>query len=112
MKKQQILGVKNINVIYVDVLFGVNMFVHYFLLLATSKICKKRVKFFRMLLGSFVATIFTAVIFLPEVHFIFNFFIRLFISGIVIFSTSVLKIFQNIFLDFFVFIPHHLDTRE
>ena len=75
------------NVIYVDVLFGVNMFVHYFLLLATSKICKKRVKFFRMLLGSFVATIFTAVIFLPEVNFILNFFIRFFISGIVTFST-------------------------
>lgn len=75
------------NVIYIDVLFGVNMFVNYFLLLATSKICKKRVKFFRMFLGSFVATIFTAVIFLPEVHFIFNLFIRLFISGIVTIST-------------------------
>ena len=75
------------NVIYVDVLFCVNMFVHYFLLLACSKICKCKTRFIRLLLGSFVATLFTAVIFLPEIHFILSLFVRLFISGIVTFVT-------------------------
>ncbi len=91
------------NVIYVDVLFGVNMFVHYFLLLACSKICKKPLKFLRILLGSFVATIFTAVIFLPEVHFILSLLLRLFISGIVTFVTFGFENFSKYLSRLFCF---------
>lgn len=75
------------NTIYIDVLFGVNMFVNYFILLACAKITRSRVKFLRMLWGSLLATLFTGVIFLPEVHFILSLLMRLVISGAVTLAT-------------------------
>lgn len=94
-------GGRKINVIYIDVLFGVNMFVHYFLLLACSKICKCNAKFLRLFSGSLVATLFTAVIFLPEIHWTLSLIIRLIISCVVTFATfgfsSVTKYFSRLF---------------
>ncbi len=92
---------EKINVIYIDVLFGVNMFVHYFLLLACSKICKCNAKFLRLFLGSLVATLFTAVIFLPEIHWTLSLVTRLIISGVVTLVTfgfsSKSKYFSRLF---------------
>ncbi len=91
------------NVIYIDVLFGVNMFVNYFLLLATSKICKAQTKFLRILLGSFVATLFTAVIFLPEIHFLLSLLLRFIISGVVTITTFGFKNFSKYLSRLFCF---------
>lgn len=67
-------------VIYIDVLLTVNLIVNYFILLASAAVCKRRVPFYRTLLGSAVASGCTMVIFLPEIHWSLSLVVRFVIS--------------------------------
>lgn len=53
-------------VIYVDVLFCLNMIISFFLLKTAAGLCRERTETFRVLLGSFMGGAYSLSIFLPE----------------------------------------------
>lgn len=53
-------------VVYADVLVLLNFYVDYFLILATEKLCRSSVKVFRRIIAAIVSSLFSLVIFLPE----------------------------------------------
>lgn len=67
-------------VIYVDVLVAVNLFVNYFLLLATAKFFSLSVKRYRILLASALGAVYSLYILLPALHTLFNIIIKLVMS--------------------------------
>lgn len=67
-------------VIYVDVLVAVNLFVNYFLLLATAKFFSLSVKRYRILLASALGAVYSLYILLPPLHILFNILVKLVMS--------------------------------
>lgn len=67
-------------VIYVDVLVAVNLFVNYFLLLGTAKFFSLSVKRYRMLLAAALGAAYSLYILLPELHLVFNLLVKLVMS--------------------------------
>ncbi|MCL2088904.1 MAG: sigma-E processing peptidase SpoIIGA [Oscillospiraceae bacterium] len=61
------------NVIYIDVLLIINLFVNYFLLAACAKLIHIKLRRMRMLLGAFAGSVSSLLILLPP----FNFFLQL-----------------------------------
>ena len=52
-------------VIYIDVLIIVNLFVNYFILLTTSKFLNLKLKLSRLILGEILGAIYSLYIFIP-----------------------------------------------
>ena len=69
--------------IYIDVLIIVNIYVNYFLLLATSKLTHTPITLKRLIFASVVGSFFSLVILLPKMNFILNMLIKLVTAGIV-----------------------------
>lgn len=67
-------------VIYVDVLVAVNLFVNYFLLLGTAKFFSLSVKRYRLILAAALGAVYSLYILLPALHIIFNLIIKLLMS--------------------------------
>ncbi len=63
--------------VYIDVLLVVNGFINYLLLLLTMKILGCKTGRLRLLAGSIVGSLFSLKIFLPEIPYIFEFFLRI-----------------------------------
>ena len=55
-------------VVYVDVLFALNMIISFFLISAAKRICKRKVNTWRVLLGAAAGGFYSMVIFLPQIH--------------------------------------------
>ena len=71
-------------VIYVDVLIIVNLFVNYFLLLTTSKFLNLKLKLSRLILGEILGAIYSLYIFIPEPNIFISILIKLFMSIIMV----------------------------
>lgn len=67
-------------VIYVDVLVAVNLFVNYFLLLGTAKLFSLSVKRYRLLLAAALGAVYSLYILLPALHILFNGIVKLAMS--------------------------------
>lgn len=73
--------------IYIDILIGTNIIINYFILLAVTKFTKIIPRIRRMVLGSVFGALCSLVIFLPEINFILNLFLKLAISFAIVFIT-------------------------
>lgn len=71
-------------VIYVDVLVAVNLFVNYFLLLGTARFFSMSVKRSRLILAASLGAVYSLYMLLPELHFLFNIIIKLLMSFTII----------------------------
>lgn len=71
-------------VIYADVLVLLNLYVNYFLLLATEKICKTPLKFWRRLLGAAVGALGALYILLPQGNAALSAAVKLLISLLIV----------------------------
>ena len=70
--------------VYADVLIFLNMFVNFFILQLTAKICKDGYKIFRMISAALVGALFSLYIFLPKSPFLVEAFFKLVISAVII----------------------------
>ena len=70
--------------LYVDVLFVVNFFITYLLLLLTKLFVKENVKTSRLLISSFVGGAYSLVILADELHFLITAIGKIFISAVII----------------------------
>lgn len=68
------------NVIYIDILLLINIFINYFLLLATSFILHTPAKKIRIILTAFVGSLFSLFILLPPIPLAVMFFARILIA--------------------------------
>ncbi len=73
-------------VIYVDVLFSVNFFITFFLLLVTEKLSKRSGKIWRLVLASFIGGAYSFVIFADELNFAVSFLGKLAAACIIVFA--------------------------
>lgn len=71
-------------VIYIDVLIIVNLFVNYFILLTTSKFLNLKLKLSRLILGEILGAIYSLYIFIPEPNIFISILIKLFMSIIMV----------------------------
>lgn len=71
-------------IVYVDVLIALNLFVNYFILLLTAKICKHGHSLFRCILASFIGALFSLYIFLPDQSFAVEAAAKLVFSAIIV----------------------------
>lgn len=71
-------------VIYVDVLFVVNFFITYLLLLFTRLVTKSDAKSYRLLLSAFVGGCYSLVILADELHFMLNVLFKILISAVLV----------------------------
>lgn len=71
-------------VIYIDVLIIVNLFVNYFILLTTSKFLNLKLKLSRLILGEILGAIYSLYIFIPEPNLFISILIKLFMSIIMV----------------------------
>lgn len=79
-----------LQVIYVDVLLCINLFINYFLLLATAKMICLSIKRKRLVFGAFIGALTSLSIFLPDIGaLIFPF--RLFVSALIVLSSFGFK---------------------
>ena len=83
-------------VVYADVLIVLNLFVNFFILQFTCRLCKEQCRFLRQLLASFVGAAFSLYIFLPPTGMFTETVFRLVVSSLIVllaFGFSSLKSF-------------------
>ncbi len=93
-------------VIYIDVLFLINLFVNYFLLLAVKLISKSPVGRLRILLGSAIGAIYSCLMFYPSLWFIFTVLFKILFSlliVLIVFGFKTLRSFAFKAVMFFAF---------
>lgn len=71
-------------VIYVDVLFVVNFFITFFLILITAKFSKRDEKLWRSVLASFVGGVYSLVILCDDLNFLLSTFGKLFVACLIV----------------------------
>lgn len=94
-----------VQVIYIDILFCINLFINYFILLATSKILNISTKLYRLLLAATFGAFYSLVIFLPYFSNVLLFLSFLICSVVIIlicFNFSSFKAFIKILVCFFI----------
>lgn len=74
-------------VIYVDVLFVLNFFITYLLLLLTKLFNRKGAKMWRLLLASAFGGLYSLVILAPELNFMITFFGKFSVSVLIVFTS-------------------------
>ncbi len=75
-------GVREMTVMYLDVLLAINLFVNYFLLSAVAKITKHPLRGFRNLAASFALSLGSLIILLPPLALFINVVIRMLMASI------------------------------
>lgn len=78
-------------VIYVDVLFVVNFFITYLLLLLTKLIAKENPKTIRLLIGAFIGGAYSLVILLDELNFLLTALGKILVSIVIVLSVFGFK---------------------
>lgn len=71
-------------VVYADVLITLNLFVNFFILKFTCRICREEVPFFRLIFAALVGAAFSLYIFLPPTGMITETMFRLVISALIV----------------------------
>ena len=82
--------------VYVDILLAVNIFVNYFLLLASAKILHREIKRVRLFFASALGSLYSLIIFLPELPEVLTVLVNLAVSAVltaVAFSPKNFKVF-------------------
>lgn len=90
-------------VVYADVLVLLNFYIDYFLILATEKLCRCGVNVWRRLFGAIVSSLFSLVIFLPEMSPIVSLSVKIFCSAITVMTVFGFKTVRDYFWRMFVF---------
>jgi stage II sporulation protein GA (sporulation sigma-E factor processing peptidase) len=78
-------------VIYIDILIAVNLFINYFLLASTAKFLCLKWKTRRLVLGEILGAVYSLYILLPELNLFFSIVIKLFMSITIILATFGIK---------------------
>lgn len=73
-------------VVYVDILLALNLFVNYFLLLSTAKFLSLSIKRRRLLFGAALGSFYSLSLFLPEMPAIFSLLLKLALSVTIVLS--------------------------
>lgn len=92
-------------IIYLDILMIVNLFINYFLLLATMMLSHLQKRRLRILGGAALGSIFSLMIFLPDLNFWITWLLKLTLGGLLVFVTfgiQPLRIYCKNTLIFFV----------
>ncbi len=71
-------------VVYIDVLFGVNLFINYILLRAAGLVCKNRPPRWRSVLGAALGAAYAAAVFFPDLGLFYSLAFKLLASGLII----------------------------
>lgn len=71
--------------IYIDVLISVNLFINYFLLLSVTKILNLKLERKKLILSSFIGSLYSLFILVPDLNFVFSLFIKLIMSATIVF---------------------------
>lgn len=82
--------------VYVDILLAVNIFVNYFLLLASAKILHREIKRVRLFFASALGSLYSLIIFLPELPEAVTLFVNFAVSAVltaIAFSPKTFKVF-------------------
>ena len=82
--------------VYVDILLAVNIFVNYFLLLASAKILRREIKRVRLFFASALGSLYSLIIFLPELPEAVTVFVNFAVSAVltaIAFSPKTFKVF-------------------
>lgn len=90
--------------IYVDILFAVNLFMNFFLLLVTARLAHQPYKRLRLLAGAALGALFSFVILLPELGILFSIATKVVFSGLIVlasFRAASLKRFLKLYACFF-----------
>ena len=74
-------------VIYIDILIAVNLFINYFLLVATAKFLCLKWKTWRLILGEILGAVYSLYILIPEFNLFFSIIIKFFMSFTIIWAT-------------------------
>lgn len=97
-------------IIYVDVLICVNLFINYFILLSVVKILNLTLKRFKLILAASIGSIYSLTIFLPRLNFFLESIIKLLMSLSIVIaafgfikSRTLLKILSCFYLINFTF---------
>ncbi|MDE5964402.1 MAG: sigma-E processing peptidase SpoIIGA, partial [Eubacterium sp.] len=77
--------------IYVDVLFVLNFFITYLLLLLTKSLIKFTSKTGRLLIGALIGGVYSLVILLPDLNFFVSLFGKLLVSLLIVASSFDIK---------------------
>lgn len=77
--------------VYADILLVINLFVNYALLLCSSMIMKNTASRLRVLLGASIGAFYGLVIFLPDMHNVIEFILRLLATVLIVISTFGFK---------------------
>lgn len=91
-------------IIYIDILIGVNLIINYFLLLTTSKFLCLKIKRFRLILGELLSSVYSLYILLPDAPFLTSLIIKLFMAFtivITVFGFKNIKIFCKTLVCFY-----------
>lgn len=78
-------------VIYIDVLFVINFFITYLLLLLTKLLIKENTKTIRLLLGAFIGGLYSLVILFDELNFLITAVGKIAVSAVIVFSVFGFK---------------------
>lgn len=70
--------------IYADVLIILNLFVNFFILQLTSRLCKDGYRLYRMILSAFIGSLFSLYIFLPTAGFITETLLKFTLSAVMV----------------------------
>ena len=92
-------------VIYVDVLIAVNLFINYFLIVSTAKFLHLKIKKSRMIFGEILGGIYSLYILLPPTNFYVSLIVKFFMAASIIFAAfkfSGIKIFFKTFICFYL----------
>lgn len=92
-------------VIYVDILICINLFINYFILLSVVKISNLTLKRYRLIMASSLGALYSLAIFLPQINFVFSLVIKLLMSFSIIlvaFGFCNAKVFIKVTTYFYI----------
>lgn len=81
-------------VVYIDILVGVNFIVNYFLILITCKLLCLKLEKIRLVLGEILSGVFSLYIFLPDLPIYISFFIKIAMASIIVLIVFKIKSFK------------------
>ena len=90
-------------IVYIDVLFVVNLLINYILLRACAILCKIKTKKFRLFIGSFVGACYSVLIFFPNFSVIYSTIFKMLFSMLMVASSFAFYSFRGYIKALFVF---------
>ena len=92
-------------VVYIDVLFAVNLIMNYFILLAVAKVLRRKEKRLRLLVGAVLGAVYSLFIFFPQVGFLYSMAMKVLVSlslVLVSFRFSTVRNLLRLVLAFYI----------